>query len=174
MLFRSATLAVLPCHGCRLAQAAFARNPTARRDPTVARRPTSTRSSRTPAAPRIGADGKVEIFCPSCATRFRLDEAALDARVQCTVCQNVFLPRNTIGKIAKGKDYTKVYMSFGALVVVLVGGIALLMNKKVPVETKPAATASATPKPAEILEKERARRRDQLIRWAQKIGRAHV
>lgn len=140
----------------------------------MARRPSTTRSSRTPAAPRIGADGKVEIFCPSCATRFRLDEAALDARVQCTVCENVFLPRNTLGKIAKGKDYTKAYMGFGALVVVLIGGIALLMNKKVPVETKPTPAAIAAPKPGEVLEKERARRRDQLIRWAQKVAAGDI
>ena len=133
----------------------------------------SVRSPKPPEVLRISADGKVEIFCPNCGTRFRIFEAGIDTSVRCTVCENSFLPRNSTGKIAKGKDHTKVYVTFGLLVVVLVAGIAVLMNKKRTPESQPSAVAAA-PSQSQKLELERKTRRDQVIKWGQRVAKGDI
>jgi predicted Zn finger-like uncharacterized protein len=134
----------------------------------VARRPSSARSS-TASAPRVAADGKVEIFCPNCAQRYRIAEDALDNKVQCSVCSNVFLPRNTVGKLARGKDHTTVYASLGFFAVVVIAGLVLIMNRGSETPVAPPEPANAAAK-ANAVEAERVRRRDQLIKWAQKVA----
>lgn len=135
----------------------------------------SSRSSRTAAPPRIAADGKVDIFCPNCGTRFRLAEEALDSKVQCSVCTNLFLPRTTIGKLARGKDHTMVYAGFAFGALVLVGGLLLLMNRDSAREPdQPAAAAPKAGAGAGVADGERMRRRDQLVKWAQKVAAGEV
>jgi predicted Zn finger-like uncharacterized protein len=134
----------------------------------VARRPSSARSS-TASAPRVAADGKVEIFCPNCAQRYRIAEDALDNKVQCSVCSNVFLPRNTVGKLARGKDHTTVYASLGFFAVVVIAGLVLIMNRGSETPVAPPEPANAAAK-ANAVEAERVRQRDQLIKWAQKVA----
>jgi hypothetical protein len=135
----------------------------------VARRPSSARSP-TAAAPRVAADGKVDIFCPNCAQRYRIAEDALDNKVQCSVCTNVFLPRNTVGKLARGKDHTTVYASLGFFAVVVIAGLVLIMNRGREAPVAPAEPANAAAAKASAVETERIRRRDQLIKWAQKVA----
>src|SRR5262249_36649416 len=126
--------------------------------------------SRTAAAPRIGPDGKVDIFCPNCGTRYRLAEAALDSKVECSVCTDRFEPRQTVGKFASGKDHRGVYALFGLGALVIVGGLILLSNSEPmrPIEH----SQQQSPEAASLnsLERERARRRDQVVKWGQKIA----
>jgi hypothetical protein len=135
----------------------------------VARRHSTARSSPA-AAPRVGADGKVDIFCPNCAQRYRIAEDALDNKVQCSVCTNVFLPRNTVGKLARGKDHTTVYASLGFFAVVVIAGLILVMNRGNETPVQPAEPANAAAKANAVLDAERVRRREQLVKWAKNVA----
>ena len=45
----------------------------------------------------------------------------LDSKIECTECHRVFFAKTTAGKRVQAPDYTKAYIGFGVLGLVIVG-----------------------------------------------------
>jgi hypothetical protein len=118
------------------------------------------------AGPRVGRDGKVEISCPQCAAQYRIAPDKLDTKIECADCHRVFFAKTTAGKRVAAPDYTKAYIGFGLVALVLVGGI-LLMNSGDKPPAKPPVQAAAKAPEFNVGSHPRTA---QLIKWAQGVA----
>ncbi len=137
------------------------------------RRPSTSRSASSPAgragakaAPKVRSDGKVDVSCPQCGTRYRVSEENLDSKIECQECHRVFFAKTTAGKRARTQDNSKVYIGFGIGAAALIG-IFVLMSQGG--DTPPAKPRTVeTPKVVHTLGNNP--RTDQLVKWGQAIG----
>ncbi len=114
---------------------------------------------------RSPADGKVDVQCPQCATKYRILPDTLDDKIECADCHRVFLPRKTFGRRVARPDYTKAYVGFGAATVAIVVLLVATSggSDKPAAPTKPAAKAPAYT----VSNHPRAQ---MLLKWAQAVG----
>lgn len=130
----------------------------------------SSSSSRAGAAggraPKVRTDGKVDVSCPQCGTKYRIAEENLDAKIECQECHRVFFGKTTVGKRARTQDNSKVYIGFG------IGGLAIVVLFAVMSNSTPDTTPK--PKPVEapkvVYTIGNNPRTDQLVKWGQAIG----
>jgi hypothetical protein len=71
--------------------------------------------------PRSSSDGKVDVQCPQCAVRLRVRNEVLDAKIECSECHRVFIPRKAIGKRVARPDHAKLVLVIVAVVAAIVG-----------------------------------------------------
>ena len=77
--------------------------------------------------PAVGRDGKANIACPNCATRYKIAEENLESQVTCGQCQRTFYPLAAAGSRRKPADNSKpILYGIGALAVMVV--IGLIVN----------------------------------------------
>ena len=91
----------------------------------------------------------------------------MEAKIQCGDCQRTFFPKSVVGKRPKAKDYTKVYVGFGAAVVFIVGTLALMGRSPEAPPPRPTATADNAARQLEI---DRSARQEQAMRWARAVA----
>lgn len=143
----------------------------ARRDASSSSRSTSSNRPGTARGARPSRDGKLDIFCPQCGAHYRIAEEALEAKLQCADCKRAFFPKSVVGKKPKAQDHTKVYVGFGAAVVLIVGSLALMSRGG----DKPVVRREvATDNKAAQLEIDRKARQDQAMRWARAVSSAEL
>ncbi len=143
----------------------------ARRDAPSSSRSTTTRQGATRAATRQSRDGKLDIHCPQCGAHYRIPEEALETKLQCADCKRTFFPKAVAGKKPKAPDHTKVYLGFGAAVVLIVGSLMLMgRGGDKPVQRPVVVTDTK----AAQLEIDRKARQDQAMRWARAVAAAEV
>ncbi len=122
---------------------------------------------------RVAKDGKVDAPCPQCGTVYRVLAENLDQVIKCQECGKVFPARHTAGRKAHAPDYTKAYLAFGGLGLVLVALFLVMSNsggskaKEVKAQTQANAQAQANQKKGDAYSVGTHPRAVQLQRWAE-------
>ncbi len=133
---------------------------------TSASSSSSSRAAAGGRASKVRSDGKVDISCPQCGTKYRITEENLDAKIECRECHRVFFGKTTVGKRARTQDNSKAYIGFG------IGGLAIVVLFAVMSNSTP--DQPAKPKPVEppkvVYTIGNNPRTDQLVKWGQAIG----
>jgi len=122
---------------------------------------------------RVAKDGKVDAPCPQCGTVYRVLAENLDQVIKCQECGKVFPARHTAGRKAHAPDYTKAYLAFGGLGLVLVALFLVMSNsggskaKQAKEQTQANAQAQANQKKGDAYSVGTHPRAVQLQRWAE-------
>jgi predicted Zn finger-like uncharacterized protein len=122
---------------------------------------------------RVAKDGKVEAPCPQCGTVYRVLADNLDQVIKCQECGKVFPARHTAGRKAHAPDYTKAYLAFGGLGLLLVVMFVVMSNsggdkaKDAKAQTQANAQAQANQKKGDAYSVGTHPRAQQLQRWAE-------
>ena len=149
-------------------------NPTQARTYVTRRRTSASRSSASSSsaragggrAPKVRSDGKVDVSCPQCGTKYRIVEEDLDAKIECQECHRVFFGKTTVGKRARTQDNSKVYIGFGIGAVAIIGIFMMMSNSN----DKPAPKPKVQEAPKTVYSIGNNPRTDQLVKWGQAIG----
>jgi hypothetical protein len=117
--------------------------------------------------PKVRTDGKVDVACPQCGTRYRLPADMLDEKMECQECHRVFFPKTTAGKRVAAPDHTKTYLIFG--------GVALAIVVLFVVSSDGGEPQKKAPAPAPVVQQTTHSPSDhprtyQIVRWAQAIA----
>lgn len=122
---------------------------------------------------RVAKDGKVDAPCPQCGTVYRVLAENLDQVIKCQECGKVFPARHTAGRKAHAPDYTKAYLAFGGIGLVIVVLFAVMANsggdkaKDAKAQTQANAQAQANQKKGDAYSVGTHPRAMQLQRWAE-------
>lgn len=122
---------------------------------------------------RVAKDGKVDAPCPQCGTVYRVLAENLDQVIKCQECGKVFPARHTAGRKAHAPDYTKAYLAFGGLGLLLVVLFAVMSSsggdkaKDAKAQTQANAAAQANQKKNDAWSVGTHPRAQQLQRWAE-------
>lgn len=122
---------------------------------------------------RVAKDGKVDAPCPQCGTVYRVLAENLDQVIKCQECGKVFPARHTAGRKAHAPDYTKAYLAFGGLGLLLVVLFMVMSSsggdkaKEAKAQTQANAAAQANQKKNEAWSVGTHPRAQQLQRWAE-------
>lgn len=114
-------------------------------------------------------NGKVNIACPQCGTAYRVGQDMLDSKIECTECHRVFFAKTTAGKRVQAPDYTKAYIGFGVLGLVIVGiFVAMSMSGSKRGNDARAQKPAEPAKPSHSIGTHP--RAQQLSKWAQALS----
>lgn len=122
---------------------------------------------------RVAKDGKVDAPCPQCGTVYRVLAENLDQVIKCQECGKVFPARHTAGRKAHAPDYTKAYLAFGGLGLLLVVLFMVMSSsggdkaKDAKAQTQANAAAQANQKKGDAWSVGTHPRAMQLQRWAE-------
>lgn len=125
---------------------------------------------------RVAKDGKVDAPCPQCATVYRVLAENLDQVIKCQECGKVFPARHTAGRKAHAPDYTKAYLAFGGLGLLLVVLFMVMSSsggdkaKEAKAQTQANAAAQANQKKNDAWSVGTHPRALQLQRWAESFA----
>lgn len=123
---------------------------------------------------RVAKDGKVDAPCPQCATVYRVLAENLDQVIKCQECGKVFPARHTAGRKAHAPDYTKAYLAFGGIGLLMVVMFVVMSSggdkgKDAKAQTQANAQA-ANQKKGDAYSVGTHPRAIQLQRWAEAFG----
>lgn len=131
------------------------------------RKPLASRSSSSRPGGRgaVRSDGKVDVSCPQCGTRYRLPETSLDEKLECQECHRVFFPKTMVGKHARAQDHSKTYLILGGVTLLIIASFFLLSRPS----NQPVYVAPLPEPQREVVSPSTHPRTMQLIQWAQAI-----
>ena len=89
-------------------------------------RPTSRSSS---ARSGVRLDGKIDVSCPQCGTRYRVTEEVLEQKLECQECHRVFFPMTTVGKRVTPPSHTGTYVLFGIIALLVLASFVWLQRR---------------------------------------------
>lgn len=84
---------------------------------------------------RIRGDGVADIYCPACSAHICILQESIHIRMQCSVCENVFIPISTIHVRQSEASQTNPLKPSHTMrkavltIFILIGGAALYLNK---------------------------------------------
>jgi len=138
------------------------------RDPSPSRSSSSSRSkSNVPArGPKVRTDGKVDVSCPQCATRYRVAEESLDSKIECQECHRVFFAKTTAGKRVAAPNNTKNYLLFGGGALVVLISLIVMSNSNDKPAPKPPAPHVEIP----TFSPGNHPRTHQIVQWGKAMG----
>jgi hypothetical protein len=128
----------------------------------------SSRGAR--ATPEARLDGKIDVHCPDCGTRFRIAGDLVDQKIECAECHRVFFAKASAKRV-RPPNYTKAYVTFALVGLGIVGLFWALSNDQEKSSNTFATTepAAAPAKPAPI-DRTTHPRAHQVFKWAAAVG----
>jgi hypothetical protein len=93
----------------------------------VSRRDRSASGSSSSRGARL--DGRLDVSCPQCGTRYRVAEDLLEQKLECQECHRVFFPQTTVGKRIKPPSNTGTYVMFGIIAVLILASFVWLQKR---------------------------------------------
>ena len=83
-----------------------------------------------PSSPR-GArlDGRLDVSCPQCGTRYRVAEEVLEQKLECRDCHRIFFPMTTVGERITPPSRTGTYVLFGIVAVLIIASLVWLQKR---------------------------------------------